>query len=173
MGTIYVVVGIIAGIASLVLISMRFHLRNSGKRGLMRALVVLWIVCMLIAAASLAIRMSGIYEPSQFVKTGYWYDVTTGAKLSDTYKMTSRGVGDHPLFTLLVTLYFLISIGLSLAPCRYVARQKTLSMTNKFKKGISIWAMQNLYITLGIISLGIVPVVMAKVYDQQQRSSDS
>ena len=173
MGTIYVVVGIIAVIASLVLVSMRFHLRNSGKRGLMRVLVVLWIVCMLISAASFAIRMSGIYEPSQFVKTGYWYDVTTGAKLSDTYKMTSRGVGDHPVFTLLVTLYFLVSIGLSLAPSRYLARQKTLGITGKFMKCLNSWGMVNLYMTLGVISLGIVPIAMVKVYDQQQQSSVS
>jgi len=148
-----VIIGIILMLSSIVIITLRFGLRKSGRKKMLRVLVVSWIACLIIGAALMAIDEVEHYVPANKIYKGYWYNANTGQHIRDEYEFKG-GEGIHPVAALIFYPFMFAAVGVVYGSSIVVAKEKA-------SKAVSIPSKIFVFFGhgwLGTMSLGIYPL---------------
>ena len=155
-----VIVGLTAGFASIIILTVGFNFLNSGKKKTLCA--ILWIASLLTSGASLAAYASKTYVPDTYRLVGYWVSVATGRRVSAIYDVAKEDSGTSPLsmfflVVLVFLVYSLIFTG-SIATGRNMARHAAKIPV----KILSFLTWFFLCFFTGMATAGIMPVILAK-----------
>ena len=87
--------GALSAIISIGVIILRFLLKKSDKKAMLRALMVLWLVLLIICGVFIGLQTAESYIPSRSIITGQWVEMFTGRFLGYEYDSVG-GQGSHP-----------------------------------------------------------------------------
>jgi len=148
-------------IASIVLITLRFCLKRSDKKRILRLLTILWIVCLVIGGICLAVQAAETYVAPRAVYKGYWYDSHTGAKIRNEYDLVG-GNGSHPVFMFFMTIFSFTVWGAVIGAAVIGAKEKAKKAKMGISKVFSFALFFIVYTVIGILSIGIYSIFLVK-----------